>query len=390
MRLTNYEERQRKCATLPTEITGWNLPDDITNNILARLHIRYLMRCRCVSRSWLVLISDPIFIDMHLKNQRLLQLNNVEDTDVVVFDPDAFSTTNYYSMVLEHVGCSNESLKPFPLPPFHFSRDDELVDSCNGLLCIWNLGDKNIHIWNPITGEVLDIPSPNLMATQFESTDTHFGFGYDSTRNEYKVVAISYPDDTDPDPKFIIVAEVWTLGLGSWRNIGDFPFLPTTEYFSMDGSLHWQSNMYMNREIGVLGIGSFDVRNEKFQFVLLPPHLNSNPDLDSVDLGALGGCISAVDYSSPGRAEIWIMKHFGLQESWTKQYVLTMAGEFRHTKLLCLLTRGEVLFVFNGDKLISCDPKTGQVKEVGLSSYYRVDWLPFVGTLVSPMIGGGA
>ncbi|KAF9590172.1 hypothetical protein IFM89_031776 [Coptis chinensis] len=346
------------------------------------------MRCRCVSRNWRLLISDPIFVDMHLNNQRLLQLNDMVDTDLVVIVRETFLPVNFY--MLENVGCTNESVKPFPVPPSHLTKC-KVVNSCNGLLCLRGITMLNqlIYIWNPFTGEILDIPlSPDLMEVRI------FCFGYDSTSNVYKVVVISYPGIPllDDDTEFLVVAEVWTLGSGSWRKIEKVPFLPVNQQFSMEGSLYWKS--YESYESDVVGIGSFHVRTEEFQFVSLPPSFNSVLNTGYVDIGALGGCIALVDYyASPGHAEIWIMKHLGVQESWTKQYVLLME-DFKYINLLCLLKSGEILFLYNGAKLVSYDPRNGQIREVGVSSVshnadYLIERFVFVGTLVSPMIGGG-
>ncbi|KAF9590173.1 hypothetical protein IFM89_031777 [Coptis chinensis] len=389
-RVTRYEESQRKRTQ---EITGWNFPEEITSNILSKLHIRFLMQCRCVSRSWRTLISDPIFIHMHLTHRRTLHLNNIEDNDLVIFVRDGYLPRNIY--MVEHVDCSKESVKSLPVLPSHLSKY-QVVDSCNGLLCLRNLTLLNrlIHIWNPFTGEILDIPlSPNLMTSRIIA---HFGFGYDSTHNEYKVLAISNLDllDEDNDNTLLVVAEVWTLGSGSWRSIGKVPFLPVDQHFSTEGSLHWMS--YESYESDAVGIGSFDIRNEEFQFVSLPLHMDSALNHGFVDTGPLGGCISVVDYySSPGRAEIWLMKHLGRQESWTKQFVIPMTEDFQYIKLLCLLKGGDILFVYNGAKLVSCDPRNGQIREVGRSCDSQdvelfIDRFVFVGTLVSPiMIGGG-
>ncbi|KAF9590171.1 hypothetical protein IFM89_031775 [Coptis chinensis] len=374
-RVKTYYERRSECAL-------WNVPEDITANILARLHIRYLMLCRCVCRAWRILISDPISILMHLTHRRTLQLNNIEDTDLVFGVRDSFAKTNFY--MVENVGSSNESVKLFPALPSHLSKY-KLVASCNGLLCLRNLTlrDRVIIIWNPFTGEILDIPSPNLVTAK---SVTHFGFGYDSIVKKYKVLAISYPETLD-DTK-LVVAEVWTLGLGSWRHIGIVPFQPVDPQFSLEGSLHWMS---YERESNLLGIGSFDVRNEEFHFVLIPQNFNSKSSRFVVDTGALGGYISAVNYPSPGLGEIWIMKHF---ESWTKQYVISMEEGFQYFKPLCLLKSGEILLVYNGAKLVSCDPQTSQIREVGLSRNshnpnFVIDRFDFVGTFASPMRGGG-
>ncbi|KVH90951.1 F-box domain, cyclin-like protein, partial [Cynara cardunculus var. scolymus] len=44
------------------------LPPEILEQILIRLKVRDLIRCKSVCKSWLSLISDPCFIKAHLKH----------------------------------------------------------------------------------------------------------------------------------------------------------------------------------------------------------------------------------------------------------------------------------------------------------------------------------
>ncbi|XP_058766707.1 F-box protein At3g57590-like [Vicia villosa] len=105
------------------------LPNDLITNILSRLRVKYLIQMKCVSKSRNTLISHPIFIKMHLIRSSL--------------NPQ-------FSLISSHKG--DHSFVPFPVTllwenrnieiphdPYYQLNDkncDEIVGSCNGLVCL--------------------------------------------------------------------------------------------------------------------------------------------------------------------------------------------------------------------------------------------------------------
>jgi len=43
------------------------LPNDLISEVLSFLDVKFLVRLRYVSKSWKTLISDPVFVELHLK-----------------------------------------------------------------------------------------------------------------------------------------------------------------------------------------------------------------------------------------------------------------------------------------------------------------------------------
>lgn len=66
-----------------------------------------------------------------------------------------------------------------------------------------------------------------------------FGFGYDESNNDYKVVAIDfiYIDGDTYDN----IVHIYSLKTGKWKRIGDLTHgIPVTKYIKyVNGALHW-------------------------------------------------------------------------------------------------------------------------------------------------------
>ncbi|PIA46311.1 hypothetical protein AQUCO_01500078v1 [Aquilegia coerulea] len=362
---------------------SWALPEDITLNILSRLPVKSLMRCRCVCKSWLTSTSTPYLINMH--GARATQDHN---PDVLFIDfrdnPDkTLATQDLY--IVENVGTHNEIVKPVPLPEHLMSL--HLVDSCNGLICltISPACERLTYVYNPCTGESIQLPYSPFSQT----SDGICGFGYSPNHDEYKFVAfISVQPYFDfPFP----IAEVCTLGSDSWRRIVNVPFtlIVPPSYFYMDGALYWLA--FDRFDKSSLGIGSFDLENEELHFFLLPPKIFSTLDTNYLEAGIIEGCVSVVDFSSGEHTQIWSSMNYREKESWTKRNVLSLPGRTKLMRLLGTLKNREIVFFNNYNKLVSCDPRSGQFRDLGVQGVSEVlETYVHVGTLISPVRGCGA
>lgn len=58
-------------ASVPEELSGTTLPDELILEVLYRTPVKTLVTFRCVSKSWLALTFDPRFISMHLSRNAL-------------------------------------------------------------------------------------------------------------------------------------------------------------------------------------------------------------------------------------------------------------------------------------------------------------------------------
>lgn len=66
IKITDYIYNQEEIIMLTTNINSF--PEDITIEILSRLPAKFVLRFRCVCKSWLELTKKPSFISKHFQN----------------------------------------------------------------------------------------------------------------------------------------------------------------------------------------------------------------------------------------------------------------------------------------------------------------------------------
>ncbi|KAL2518643.1 F-box protein CPR30 [Abeliophyllum distichum] len=144
-----------------------------------------------------------------------------------------------------------------------------IVGSCNGLICLV-LEPRIVVILNPATKKSRKLP----VSVKSNRLAMDYGFGYDESNNDYKVVEISWTNFISD--KFENQVKVYSSKTESWRIIdGTAGFIVHGCGVFANGAIHW-----------------------KVQYP---------------DAGRL--CVSC-KYST--HADIWVMKEYEVEESWTK------------------------------------------------------------------------
>uniref|UniRef100_A0A2N9I2J9 F-box domain-containing protein n=1 Tax=Fagus sylvatica TaxID=28930 RepID=A0A2N9I2J9_FAGSY len=145
-----------------------------------------------------------------------------------------------------------------PLKTPHY--ETEIVGSCNGLLCLSNK-KEDVALWNPSTRKYRKLPVTTL---EFAPDGYDFcqytvsGFGYDETSDDYKA---------ESDRTNLILA--FDLGVEEYR------LVPRPDFSDKDC------------------------------------HMN---------VGVLGGCLTIYGSNYINRLDVWVMKDYGVKESWTKLF----------------------------------------------------------------------
>ncbi|PIA63943.1 hypothetical protein AQUCO_00201334v1 [Aquilegia coerulea] len=260
----------------------------------------------------------------------------------------------------------------------------EIVGSCNGLVLLAAGAYYDpVYVCNPVIGEYMSLPASNKKMG-FEILS---GIGYDQVADEYKVVRliINFMDPTDV-PNCKMEAEVYTLGSGKWRKLGNFlyPLCKRSCQVLVKSSLHWLT--HENR--GSATIIAFDVGREEFQTMSSPPEFAHRVDCEDceLDLAELGGYLCLFAYWFDNRCEIWVMKEYGVNTSWTKQHVVSrnVCGlrdvVFRP---VTMMKNGNILLVIDNQSLVCYNPKRKRFRKLKIRLPPRFDAITHVGSFIS-------
>nr|XP_043633522.1 F-box/kelch-repeat protein At3g06240-like [Erigeron canadensis] len=339
---------------------------DMLLQILIRLNLEDLIQCKRVCKSWYSFVSDPCFVESHLNRSYANDLNTYGQRKRIIM-PESGSC--------------------------------RIVGSANGLVCV-SLNDYDrLLVTNPWTREVKLLPPP-LYFTR--SSTSCWGFGYDSSIDDYKVIVGCTRNEKDHTRFY-----VFSLKSNVWRLIDRVMYMlylgSGKSGILCDGGLHWlmRSSYRENEKIVIL---SLDLSSEEFKEIPLPDHHHDSFSMEETyRLGcSIRGClciynhksaISESDDKSAGRRKYqyqfpisrtlcsssnttWVMRNCNAKQSWELYQLFD--HEINPDAVHYLKT-----------------PPRGGVRE-GTVDHLRcldTDWVYasapiFVQSLVSPYIGG--
>nr|XP_043618699.1 F-box protein At3g07870-like [Erigeron canadensis] len=362
-----------------------NLPRDVLLDILIRLPISCLIQFKLVCHSWNSLSMDPELARVH-------HVAMAKNDPMLMFHCD-YPIRNQLSFVELSSNDHDENIvRKISIPFCNSMPEFNVVGSCNGLLCMSDsLYREPVYVFNPFSRDYLELPK----SKQFDEQEVIFGFGFHPVTKEYKVVKIVYYRNSHgrkrvirnirnyPKSEVQVLTISKQMNKSSWRCIGKMPYQIDRQLKGValvNGRLHWLSRL--SRVSGVLDreIISFDLKSEKFEVVKKASNMvviNSNHHLATVQ-----GCLAVVAPCGYGKLEIWVMKQYGIKESWMKEFVIHGAyhvkapnHEYQHgiwrqalskrmVRVLCVLKNGEILLEYRGGRLVKYDPKWKEFKNV--------------------------
>uniref|UniRef100_A0A5B6YUY8 F-box domain-containing protein n=1 Tax=Davidia involucrata TaxID=16924 RepID=A0A5B6YUY8_DAVIN len=346
-----------------------DLPIEIVIDILWRLPVKTLIRFRSVCKSWRSIISDSSFITTHFNN------NNSSDADLLcMWRENGFKTT--CTLV-----CSKtlDKLSEVELPLPGCKSGDcgcHIVGSCNGLLClyveIFDPFDTNIYLWNPSVRKLKTLPS-SLHPEEFIKPETYvvLGFGFDHRTRDFKVVRILYNQQP--------LVEVYTLSTDSWRSIEvAVPFIFI--YSSPDvpfvcRSFHWPA--YSSGDVFRQLIVSFDISEEAFGEIMLPNYQVDGDKLHE-SIKVYKGLLALFVWSTHC-CHVWVMKEYGVPESWMKQ--LTIFSQTSVSRSLGFTKDNEVILEGKEKELVAYDFENQNFRKIDIQNPFACNLVTFLESL---------
>ncbi|XP_057452962.1 F-box protein CPR1-like [Lotus japonicus] len=180
---------------------------------------------------------------------------------------------------------------------------------------------------------------PNRYPTYSHVTwmyDFLYGFWYDTSADDYLVILIAMYRYGSTDCKTHI--EIFSFKTNSWNQIQGFKFPYWTTKFDqagllLNGALHW---LVFSRDTEDHVIIAFDLKQMSLLEIPIPLD-DIDMELKSISrqyyLRVLGDCLCLCypgQYIWDVAAEIWIMKYYKVQSSWTKSFVLPVNYDIQY------------------------------------------------------------
>ncbi|EYU22873.1 hypothetical protein ABFS82_03G107900 [Erythranthe guttata] len=361
-----------------------NLPSEIIIEILSRLPIRSIAICKCVCKSSQYLLQTREFVDSHLSKSVPGLVTCYEFYEYKVFEfGDELDLKGEYKPVTE-LDCEN-SISP-----------SVIKGSVNGLLLLHPDVSKyhDLFISNPINRDYIDIQNKGMHNHHYFDGLVSYGFGVSEVSGEYKVVRIvqkcvrhSSTNEVRRITKSI--CHVYTLGTRKWRKIEPCGLMGNKDYSIgafLNGSLHW----FVEDFKGSYSILCFDLEEETFSTFSLPSLLTDRETGLQV-LVALGDYLCISDSAYQEEVAFWLMKEYGDESSWTKEFVIRKSPDFvcaygQYAELVIpikVFENGDVLVTWQDLKMFYYSNETKTTKRMdafgrfdGLTPMYAMPFTP--------------
>ncbi|PQM40525.1 F-box/kelch-repeat protein [Prunus yedoensis var. nudiflora] len=372
-----------------------DVPKSVLEDVIIKLPTKSIIMCKSVCKTWYSLISDPAFARLHFaqaeaypmvrpmdrrsvsRNLFLVELEDSSGFDLKDHDCNrsrvhmnlskykfplchAEQLLNYHNVMPSHeterevhmkitqIDDNNKKMDFSDTIAYMKQYDDNkynLVNSCNGLLCLSDFFmNRPAAVCNPITGEFINLPHGPKHAKAMTLIGS--GLGFSPRTNLYKVVRILKEQTPDRNK----VAEIHTLGTGSWKSVGTAPCSDSELSFPtcVKGMLYW----FCHGRTGCSVI-SFDLDTEEFQSVPSLPFWKGGRDVSMGDLGGslclcktLSYKINAWVMDDSGPQKLWIMNisiHTGFRRRWPHGVYIPMKY-FENDGLLMFNSRLNAFF----------------------------------------------
>ncbi|KAJ4972767.1 hypothetical protein NE237_005941 [Protea cynaroides] len=359
--------------------------DDLMVNILSRLPVKALLRFKCVSSQWNILISDPYFVWAHLRqapqDPNIMKLLWVTSDGLI----RGFSVEDK-----EERKVTLDLIRP-KYPDGFLQNCNRVIMAgrpCNGMICLTN--GRIILVCNPATRDTLVIPRSNEREYNYLE-----GLGFCSSRNEFKVVSLYERSEGFGCELFTIGqrAIVGTHPLQpsrSWKHIGDFPY--HISYPSDRNMCHVNSRVHWIIEPLTDSFYEYilclDLELEEFKVVSCPSHWSLEVRYaKGVNLIDLGGELCVV-FHNRDAWDIWTLKDY-TNSIWSKEYQIDgnikQYSSFDDFKVVGIWRR-RLLLIVNNLTFCYYDPRNNTFEVILEKHFGHLSWrvATYVENLVIP------
>ncbi|KAF8115173.1 hypothetical protein N665_0029s0019 [Sinapis alba] len=233
------EDRQAVVERLNAAENSLQLPDDLIFDILLRLHVKCIARCRCVSKLWGSILDRQDFTDQYLKRS--------SSRPQLLFAFHNSGKVFFYSAPQNQEDDNSSPITASYHMSFPVNRVKDIYSPISGLVCVKDerilKGMKTpVTVWvicNPSTGQSFTLPR---MKTRNNKFVVRSFFGYDPVEKQFKVLSMTTFSRGKRDLSISKEHQVLTLQTGklTWRMIEcGLPHHPRINSICINGVLYY-------------------------------------------------------------------------------------------------------------------------------------------------------
>lgn len=365
---------------MSTPTTGDMISDDLLTEILVRLPVKSLLRCKSVCKPWLSLISNPNFTKSQLKHS---QSKPGADQTLIVEAEDEYSWSLLH---LDSPQTRTPLGHPFSRGDFSFDPQFDIVASCNGLVCVAvdPINDNPyIYLWNPATKQSKLIPPHNLLG---EIMSVALGFGFDPVADDYKVVRIVSFLSADPR-----AAEVYSANTNVWQKVKPDLSEGGKHYYNVPGDFPEEDEFDVSVNgflccLGYYGMMAFNLNTEVFTIGLKLP-LTKCLDACFGDFNGTIAVITSQKSELNYTFSLWTLDdeaclHGGkVEASWT--LMLSIDVDYPYPRVYGCFNSGDFVLYTQDDNCLLYNPHTKEARNAPVSISIRGRIIKYNESLVS-------
>ncbi|XP_021763087.1 F-box protein At5g62510-like [Chenopodium quinoa] len=369
------------------------LCEDLLVNIFCRLHVKDLLKCKCVSKEWLTVVSqvcipmlsakDPPVSGVYYRairdrglpyvtttcpqdKKKYLQhlvaySDSIHYVDSAPLEPHfmPFSSARSYSdEKADSYGMSLSSLLPFD------HRGANFLDCCNGLVLFVQRPKPLFYVCNPVIGQCVSVPPP---PPSIQLSSLYASLAFDPSESiHYRVVISSLSNQ----PQCIHLFDSQT---GEWKSYEvKIELPPFAECFKLlRHSIYLRGVVHRLSMYGV--IISFDLKCMKACVINCPsqksPPAHPTDEKDQPPPGCIGVSNGSLCYvrnedgyvcvwllDNPNDSSEWSLKHkiflqylwkYARKNDWSSRYVWLRCCSFHPTSDILFMGSASSIFMYH-------------------------------------------
>ncbi|XP_074276846.1 F-box protein CPR1-like [Silene latifolia] len=319
-------------------------PDDIMIEILLKLPVKSILQCNTLSKHYYSLIHSQHFVRRHLGLGRVsAKPYNQSIVSPILGSLRLFDRRGHFN-VLEGI--------PITIQESLLNVDKHMLcGPVNGLYCVIDTKNDRFAVWNPTTRQIFNLPSVSQLCTNFMNEwDTKiafevdyycheclaYGFGYDDTSNDYKLILIyrflACTDDNLVAP--YVMFYTMNIGKGEWKTLERKVYFDGWNEIKSSvgvitcGAWHW---VYECSDDSCYKILAFDILIESKKIIPFPMvgdgYKWSDMSIFSFNgrLGLVHGQRGDNMKELSSSFDVWVMDEYGVTESWTILFQVSVA-----------------------------------------------------------------